>query len=260
VIPPLRAGVAGVILAATPAAALAHDTFLTSSGRLVAGQPILLGIGSGRFPDIETGLRPERIARIRARAADTPLISAPATGDRITRLTLDWPAATPAHQNGIVVAVDLTPIPIRVDADEIEHYLDEIGAPPDVAAAARAAVARDGAMRETYTKHLKLLACIATCDGLAPSRPTGAALEFVAADEGWRLLENGQPRGGQAVFVSTPSQGRRRLTTDRSGLIVVPDDLTGPVFLSAVALTPPAEPGGPFTSDWATLTIDASVR
>jgi hypothetical protein len=260
VIPPLRAGVAGVILAATPAAALAHDTFLTSSGRLVAGEPILLGIGSGRFPDIETGLRPERIARIRARAADTPLISAPATGDRITRLTLDWPAATPAHQNGIVVAVDLTPIPIRVDADEIEHYLDEIGAPPDVAAAARAAVARDGAMRETYTKHLKLLACIATCDGLAPSRPTGAALEFVAADEGWRLLENGQPRGGQAVFVSTPSQGRRRLTTDRSGLIVVPDDLTGPVFLSAVALTPPAEPGGPFTSDWATLTIDASVR
>jgi hypothetical protein len=249
-----------VILAATPAAALAHDTFLTSSGRLVAGEPILLGIGSGRFPDIETGLRPERIARIRARAADTPLISAPATGDRITRLTLDWPAATPAHQNGIVVAVDLTPIPIRVDADEIEHYLDEIGAPPDVAAAARAAVARDGAMRETYTKHLKLLACIATCDGLAPSRPTGAALEFVAADEGWRLLENGQPRGGQAVFVSTPSQGRRRLTTDRSGLIVVPDDLTGPVFLSAVALTPPAEPGGPFTSDWATLTIDASVR
>lgn len=257
---PLRAGVAGVILAATPAAALAHDTFLTSSGRLVAGEPILLGIGSGRFPDIETGLRPERIARIRARAADTPLISAPATGDRITRLTLDWPAATPAHQNGIVVAVDLTPIPIRVDADEIEHYLDEIGAPPDVAAAARAAVARDGAMRETYTKHLKLLACIATCDGLAPSRPTGAALEFVAVDEGWRLLENGQPRGGQAVFVSTPSQGRRRLTTDRSGLIVLPDDLTGPVFLSAVALTPPAEPGGPFTSDWATLTIDASVR
>jgi hypothetical protein len=260
VIRPLRAGVAGVILAATPAAALAHDTFLISSGRLVAGQPILLGIGSGRFPDIETGLRPERIARIRARAADTPLISAPATGDRITRLTLDWPAATPAHQNGIVVAVDLTPIPILVDADEIEHYLDEIGAPPDVAAAARAAVARDGAMRETYTKHLKLLACIATCDGLAPSRPTGAALEFVAADEGWRLLENGQPRGGQAVFVSTPSQGRRRLTTDRSGLIVLPDDLTGPVFLSAVALTPPAEPGGPFTSDWATLTIDASVR
>lgn len=164
----LRAGVAGVILAATPAAALAHDTFLTSPGALAAGQPIRLGIGSGTFPDIETGLRPERIARIRARAADTPLIPAPTTGDRTTRLTLDWPTAPPAHQNGIVVTVDLTPMPIRVGADEIEHYLDEIGAPADVVAAARAAVARDGAMRETYTKHLKLLACIATCDGLAP--------------------------------------------------------------------------------------------
>ena len=256
----LRAGAAGVILAATPAAAFAHDTFLTSPGTLAAGQPIRLGIGSGTFPDIETGLRPERIARITARAADTPLIPAPATGDRITRLTLDWPTAAPAHQNGVVVAVDLTPMPIRVGPEEIEHYLDEIGAPADVAAAARAAVARDGAMRETYTKHLKLLACIVTCDGLAPSRPTGAALEFVAADEGWRLLENGRPRGGQAVFVSTPSQGRRRLTTNRSGLILLPADLTGPVFLSAVVLTPPTESDGPFTSEWATLTIDASVR
>lgn len=256
----LRAGVAGVILAVTPAAAFAHDTFLTSPGTLAAGQPIRLGIGSGTFPDIETGLRPERIDRIRARAADTPLISAPATADRITRLTLDWPAAAPAHQNGIVVAVDLNPMPIRVGPDEIEHYLDEIGAPADVAAAARAVVARDGAMRETYTKHLKLLACITTCDGLAPSRPTGSALEFVAADEAWRLLENGRPRGGQAVFVSTASQGRRRLTTDRSGLIVLPDDLTGPVFLSAVVLTLPTGLDRPFTSEWATLTIDASVR
>ena len=62
------------------------------------------------------------------------------------------------------------------------------------------------------------------------------------------------------AFAYVDSQGRRRLTTDRSGLIVLPDDLTGAVFLSAVVLTPPAEPGGPFTSEWATLTIDVSVR
>ncbi|RZJ28220.1 MAG: hypothetical protein EON85_09480 [Brevundimonas sp.] len=115
-------------------------------------------------------------------------------------------------------------------------------------------------MRETYTKHLKLMACIAGCDGLAPARPSGSALEFVASDESWQLLENGRPRADQAVFVTTPTQGRRRLTTDQQGRVLLPPDTVGPVFLSAVILTPPTEPGGRFVSEWAALTLDGSVR
>jgi hypothetical protein len=255
-----RAGVAGLILAATPAAAFAHDSFLAPSGALSAGQPIRLQVGSGEFPATEHGIRPDRVARIAARAAGTPLSPRFATGDTALHLTLDWPEATPPHQNGVVVALDLSPIDIEVGADEIDHYMDEIGAPADVAAAARAAVARDGVMRETYTKHLKLMACVAGCDGLAPAEPSGSALEFVASDEAWQLLENGEPRAGQAVFVTTAAQGRRRLTTDRQGRILLPADTTGPAFLSAVVLTPPAQAGGRFTSEWAALTIDASVR
>lgn len=255
-----RAGVAALILAAAPVAASAHDSFIAPPGALIGGAPVRLRIGSGEFPATEHGIRPDRVARIDARAADTALRPTLTPGETTLHLTLDWPEAVPPHQNGVVVAVDLSPIGIEVGADEIDHYMDEIGAPGDIAALARATVARDGVMRETYTKHLKLMACIALCDGLSPSRPSGSALEFVASDEAWRLLENGQPRAGQAVFVTTAAQGRRRLTTDRQGRVLLPSDTTGPVFLSAVVLTPPTESGGRFTSEWAALTIDASVR
>jgi hypothetical protein len=255
-----RAGVAALILAAAPVAARAHDSFFAPPGPLAGGQPMRLQIGSGEFPTLEHAIRPDRVARIDARAADTALIPTLAPGATALQLTLSWPEATPPHQNGVVVAIDLSPIEIEVEADEIDHYMAEIGAPADVADAVRAAVVRDGAMRETYSKHLKLMACIAGCDGLEPARPSGAALEFVAADEAWQLLENGRPRADQAVFVTTRAQGRRRLTTDRLGRVLLPADTIGPIFLSAVVLTPPTEPGGRFTSDWAALTIDASVR
>jgi hypothetical protein len=255
-----RAGVAALILATAAVTASAHDSFIVPPGALTGGAPIRLSIGSGEFPTSGHSIRPNRIARIDARAADTALTPSLAPGETALRLTLGWPEATPPHQNGVVVAVDLSPIEIDVGADEIDHYMDEIGAPADVVAAARAAVARDGIMRETYTKHLKLMACIAACDGLDPARPSGSTLEFVASDEAWRLLENGQPLAGQAVFVTTAARGRRRLTTDRQGRVLLPADTTGPVFLSAVVLTAPTEPGGRFTSEWAALTLDASVR
>lgn len=255
-----REGVVALILAAAPAAAQAHDSFFAPPGPLTGGQPLRLQIGSGAFPMLEHAIRPDRIARIDARAADTALAPTLMPGATALQLTLGWPEATPPHQNGLVVALDLAPIEIEVGPDEIAHYIDEIGAPADVADAARAAIVRDGVMRETYTKHLKLMACIAGCDGLAPARPSGSALEFVASDEAWQLLDNGRPRVGQAVFVTTAAQGRRQLTTDRQGRVRLPADTIGPVFLSAVVLTPPTEPGGRFTSEWAALTIDVSVR
>ena len=256
----LCAGAAAILLAAAPATAFAHDSFLAPTGPLAAGRPIQLLLGSGDFPGLESGIGPDRVAQIRARAAETPLRPTLSAGPSALHVSLDW-AGTPApHQNGVVVAVDLLAREIEVGPEEIDHYMDEIGAPADIAAAARAAVTRDGVLRETYTKHLKLMACIAACDGLAPARPFGSTLEFVAFDEAWQLLENGEPRAAQAVFVTTAAQGRQKLTTDRLGRVLLPTGLTGPILLSAVVLTPPTEPDGRFTSEWAVLTLDASVR
>lgn len=256
----LCAGAAALIFAAAPVTAFAHDTFFLPPGPLTAGQPLRLQITSGAFPEAESAVRPERVIRVQARAADTVLAATLTAGQTALQLSLDWPESPPPHQNGVVVAIDMAPQDIDVGADALDHYMEEIGASADVAAAARAALARDGAMRETYTKHIKVMACVAGCDGLAPARPSGSALEFVASDEAWQLLENGRPRADQAVFVTTAAQGRRRLTTDRLGRVLLPADTTGPIFLSAVVLTPPTEPGGRFTSEWAALTVDASVR
>lgn len=256
----LCAGAAALIFAAAPATAFAHDSFFAQAGPLAAGRPIRLILGSGAFPVVETAIRPDRVARVQARASDTLLAPTLSGGPSALHLSLDWPGTRPPHQNGVVVAVDLLPRNIEVGPEEIDHYMDEVGAPADIVTVARAVVARDGVMREIETRRLKLMACIATCDGLAPARPFGSTLEFVAADEAWQLLENGQPRVGQAVFVTTAMQGRQKLTTDRLGRVLLPAGLTGPILLSAAVLTPPAGPNDRFTSEWATLTLDASVR
>jgi hypothetical protein len=255
-----RAGAAALILAVAPATAAPPDIFIAPTGALTHGAPVLLRIGFGDFPTLDHGARPGQVAQVRARAAGTPLSAMLPANPASPTVTLDWPDSTPPHQNGVVMAVDLGPILIEIGADQIDAWLDEIGAGPDVAASVWAAIAHDGTLRVTETRYLKLMSCVAACDGLAPERPSGSRLEFVAADEAWRLLEDGQPRIAHAVFVTTAAQGRRRLTTDRQGRVLLLADTTGPVLLSAVVLTPPTTPGGHFTSEQAALTIDASVR
>ena len=255
-----RAGVAALILAAAPAAAAPPDIFIAPTGALTHGAPVLLRIGSGDFPTLDQGVRPGQVAQVRARAAGTSLSATLPANEASPTVTLDWPETTPPHQNGVVVAVDLGPALTDIEADKIDAWLDEIGAAPDVVATAQTAIAHDGTLRVTETRHLKLMSCVAACDGLAPERPSGSRLEFVASDEAWRLLEDGQPRIAHAVFVTTAAQGRRRLTTDRQGRVLLPADTTGPALLSTVVLTPPTTPGGRFTSEQATLTIDTSVR
>lgn len=252
--------VAVLILAVAPASAASPDIFIAPTGALTHGAPVLLRLGSGDFPTLDHGVRPGQVAQVRARAAGTPLSATLPANAASPTVRLDWPETTPPHQNGMVVAVDLGPAPIEIEADQIDAWLDEIGAAPAVIATVRAVVAREGRLRVTETRHLKLMSCIAACDGLEPERPSGSRLEFVASDEAWRLLEDGQPRIAHAVFVNTAAQGSRRLTTDRQGRVLLPADTTGPVLLSAIVLTPPTTPGGRFTIEQAALTIDATVR
>ncbi len=254
-----QGGVAVFAALTVAGAAAAHDSFIVPPGRLTAGQPIRLEVTSSSFfPAPESPIRPARVARIDARAGDTALVPTLAAGEAAMGVAFDWPTAASA-QTGVMVAVDLSPWDIDVGADEIPHYMDEIGAPPEVRAAAEAAVARDGVMRETYAKHLKVFACAGACDGLDPARPSGSALEFVTAGDAFLLLEHSSPRAGQAVFVTTETRGRLPLITDESGKVRLPAGLSGPVFLSAVVLRAPAEAGGRFTSDWAALTFDAAI-
>lgn len=159
----------------------------------------------------------------------------------------------------MVVAIDLGAWDIDVGADETAHYMDEIGASPELKASVASAVARDGVLKETYSKHLKTLTCLDPCRGPDLAQPAGSRLEFVPVAGGFRLLEGGAPSAGRSVFLTNETNGRLPLTTDADGLVVLPSGLTGPIFLSAVILTLPTVPGGRFTSEWASLTFDAAI-
>jgi hypothetical protein len=252
----VAAVLAALIGVAIAAPALAHDSFIIAPARVSAGAPFTVQVtSSGFFPEPESPIRPARIDRLLAFSGDQPLEAAPSAGDVAMTVALSAPG-----EDGAIIGLSLSPWDIDLGADEIAHYMDEIGASAGLRTEAQAAAA-SGPMRETYTKHLKALVCGADCASLAADRPLGLALEFVtdpASPGAFRLLKSGSPLAGQAVFVTTEA-GRQPLTTDTHGAVTLPEGLAGPVLLMAVELLPPSEPGGRFTSQWAALTFDAAL-
>lgn len=255
----MRAG--GAILAAliwaTATTAFAHDSFIVPPARVIAGQPVVVLVTSSSFfPEPETRIRPERIAHVEARA-DGALLTWSATADDVAMTLTTSPA--PSAEMGAVIVVSLAPYDIDVGAEEIGHYMDEIGASPAVRAAAMAASASEP-MHETYTKHLKTIVCAATCaDNPAPGAQT---FEFVADPSrvrGFTLYLNGVAVPNQPAFVVTEAGGRLPLTTDSEGKVTLPEGLTGLVYLNAVQLVLPASADARFTSQWASLTFDARL-
>ncbi len=256
----MRAG--GAILAAVSwaiaKAAFAHDTFIIPPASVTAGEPVVVQVtSSGFFPEPETRIRPARIGQIDARADGVPL-DWTATNDEVAMTLTTSPAASAA--TGAVIVMSLKPYDIDVEVAEISHYMDEIAAPPEVRAAVEASVAADGVLAETYTKHLKTIVCGTTCAD--NEGPGGGTFEFVAEPTGGRaftLFLYGAPVANQPAFVVTETTGRTPLTTDAEGRVVLPDDLTGLVYLNAVKLAPPTYPGDRFASQWASLTFDARL-
>lgn len=252
------AAILAVLGWAVATAAMAHDTFIVPPATVTAGQPIVVQITSSSFfPEPETRIRVERMAHVDARADGQPLTWTAAADDVAMTFTT---SPAPSADRGAVISVSLAPWDIDVAADEIDHYMDEIGAPAGVRTAVAASVATNGTLRETYTKHLKTIVCAAACaDNTEPGTDT---FEFVADPDAPRvftLFLRGQPTPNHPAFVVTEQGGRVALTTDADGRITLPEDLTGLVYLNAVMLSPPATPDARFTSQWASLTFDARL-
>lgn len=251
------AGAVSLGLVLIAGSASAHDTFIVPPATVTAGKPVsVLLTSSSFFPEPETRIRPERMARVDARIGGQATTWA-ATADDVAT-TLSTPPASGSLP--AVFVVSLAPFDIEVGADEVSHYMDEIAAEPDVRRAVEAAVARDGVLHETYTKHLKTVVCGVTC---ADNPASGAdTFEFVADPSHagvFALFLGGEPTPNQTVVLKTEGMGARTLRTDTHGRLHVPDDLTGLVYLSAVKLSPPETPGGRFISQWASLTFDARL-
>ena len=247
------AAVAAALFVCAPA--FAHDTVVMAPDQPAAvGQSLRLSIFStGEWPKPESA---PSAARIRAMHAaiegETQRLSIEAGGTSSLDVTV-----TPGRPGLLVAAVAFAPRDIEVGADELDHYLDEIGA----SAAVRASVAsltEAGVMRETFTKTAKAWVCVQTCgDETRPAEP--AALNFYrVSGRTFELVARGEALPGQSV-VLVSAAGRRMLATDAEGRVVLPEGLSGRLMLSAVVLKPPAAAGGQFESEWTTLTLDADL-
>jgi hypothetical protein len=247
----MRALCFSLAMLAMPVAA--HETFVAPAATAGVGVPLELRLSStARFPRTETAILPTRIARMSATigSAAQPLRTG---ASRPTWLMLE---TRPATAGMMRVAVELGAKAIALSPAKVDEYFAEIEAGPAVRAA-YAALPAPRQWNEFYTKHAKAFVCVASCaDVGAAAVPVGHALEFVAADARLGhviLLAGGKPLAGQPVQIVDATGGVTRAQTDVDGRLAVPSMAARPLLLATTVLRPPAKPGSPFTSDFATV-------
>jgi hypothetical protein len=240
---------AAILTAALGAtAAAAHDTVLLAApGPVRDRAPVEMVFSSVvTFPTLDYGPLPARVSSTTASSGSLIVLER-----RPEALRLRLISARPGLH---VAAVSLKPHTLTLPPSEVAHYMDEIGASPELRAAATAAPE----FRETYVKHAKTLVCVDPCGDRRPAtRPVGATMEFVPQPDLTRfvLLHEGRPLRGQTVAVQSVGDQRRSLVTDTAGSVALPADAAGITLLSAVRLRPPTRADGVWTSDFATLTF-----
>jgi hypothetical protein len=266
-----RALAAVAALAAAPAAARAHDTWLLALRAVVPpGAELLLDLTSGmRFPANETAIKPDRVASARVRlggATDTLL---PRSGAHALRFR------APLRRPGVaVLSVELRPRELALDSAQVDEYLAEVGAPDSVRTAYLRQLPVGGVRRwrERYAKHAKAVVRVTSPQRPAPAadsswrEPVGAALELVpdvdptalrAGDTlRVRLVRAGAPVPFTAVGLvggGAPARGRVA-RTDADGRAAFPVVRGGRWLVRATVLRRSASPALDWESDFATLT------
>lgn len=252
----------GVVLVATGETARAHDTWLLPvSWRLAAGQQAQFDMTSAMtFPAPETAVAADRLAATGARLAGRVAPLRPgATAGGALRVSADTAG------EGVLVAWAVSR-PRTIDArkpEDVEHYLEEIGALDTIAGEWKAA--GRPAWKETYSKVAKTFVRVGKdVPDESWREPVGVALELVPEADptlsrvggrlGVRLLWQGRPVAGQSV-TAVFDGGSQRLRTDRDGQAVFPITRPGPWLLKTTRLVRGMD--GSWESTFSTLTFSA---
>lgn len=259
-------GLLPIALALAAASASAHETWLLpDSFSPGSGATVEFQMSSGMsFPAPGSAITPDRVA-------SATLVSSVQSADLEMQTMGEGVLVMQGKaQEGLNCArVQLKPRILEIPAhDDVEHYLEEIGASESVWNHWRAD--RDGSLwRESYSKLARTYlrapseaieaGCIATSvdsgfDILPSQDPTqlsrGASLQL-------KVLLNGQPLAGQAVGVvregSPPDELRR---SNEKGYLEVPLNGTGRYMIYATHLRPADGENFNWESDFVTLTIE----
>ncbi|HVZ47526.1 MAG TPA: DUF4198 domain-containing protein [Gemmatimonadaceae bacterium] len=261
----LLAAVAALAAAAT--AVQAHDTWLVpTSARVAVGGTVDLHLSSGMtFAADDVTIDPERIvkAAVRIGGTSTRIV---AREPHPMALHLPWTAPAP----GVAVfGVSLRPRDLELSAAQVDEYIADINAGPDV----KAAYQRTHRWRERYAKHATTFVCVTGGGGRDSgwTEPVGLALEMVPASDPTALragdslrvhvLSHGLPVEGFAIGAerdADPHPVFRRTDADGAATIVLPQN--GWWLVHGTLLRPATVASRDWDSDFVTMTLYVGER
>ena len=246
-----------ITIAATAAAlsiaASAHDTWLWSIQRTVT-PGVTLNVemtSSDIFPLVDSGIRPERVAKSQCIQSDKKFALNP-----ITPVKTDKPeykvlalTAQPPATGGVTCYSQLYPKILDLALNKVEVYLNDIDASAETRAAS-AASPKPKRWVESYTKNSKVIvpaqAGTQTPTAYKPT-PVGLGLEFVPeidlttgmvpTDLPILVLRDGKPLAGLSIALSS-ERGIKpsRIRSDKDGRVVFAAPAPGRWMLSATDL------------------------
>jgi uncharacterized GH25 family protein len=253
-----------ILFCLVASAVLAHDTWiLPASGSVRPGAVLSFDVTSGMaFPTLDHAVAADRLAaasfRLRGKTSD---ISNRRAGAHALKLT------TTPGENGIAVAwAESKPRFIELTPEQVDEYLEEIGAADTVGREwkARGSSAK---WRENYTKHVKTFVRVGEPgQDFSWKEPVGMAFEIVPEQDPTalssgdrltvRLVKNGKllpnfPVGLVAAGTKTGSIQK----TDAQGRVSFPLDSAGWWLLRATQLEKSSKPDADWESHFATLTV-----
>ena len=256
---------AAAVLAGLATASHAHDTWLLPSrSHASPGDVVELAMTSGMaFPANESAIGPERLARAAVRLAGDELeLSDRREDEEALSLRAPLPSA------GVATAfVELAPRTIELTAEDVAHYLEEVGAPPSVLERWRA-TPEQRRWRESYRKHTKTYVRVGSAaTDRSWAEPVGSPLEIVPESDPTqvpaggsltaRLLRDGTPLAGATVaLVRAGESAAVSVQTDAAGRATFSLPAAGWYLLRSTDLRPAKGPDLDWESDFATLTFD----
>lgn len=240
--------------------AAAHDFFLVPEGSVGTSQrPLVVHATSGSdFPALNIGSPRTRIAEVRAVVGGRPATVEVQEQSKSLRL------AVSSKTSGMgMVTLQTIWGESSWKPDMVDTYLDEHPFKASEVATVRRLLPKGATLQIRSRRLAKTIVCVRVC-----TPPTRAAAglevelvpEFKAAGAlptRVQLLRNGRPLAAHPVTLRAAHAKGQNVLTDSKGWVRLPAAMSGPIMLVAATLDPPTEPGGRFTANNASLTLEA---
>ncbi len=258
---------AGLVASLGAGNALAYDTWVVANAHVLrSGQPLELHATTGsNFPTFGTAPDPAAVARAAWRLGSQRGEIASFEKAESTIVARGRPLT-----EGVAVAwLDFRPKEVELDAKEVEHYFDEIGASESLRQAWEGA-GPDAKFHETYTKHAKTFVRVG--DGPADRaclEAVGPSVEFLpdrdptslaAGDTlNVKVMKKGNELEGLALGVVCGADGSTtQLRTNKAGYVQIVIRRTGWWLIRGTELRRNSD--GTWDSDMSTMTFYAGGK